>query len=57
MATQRDERVSSTDDLSTVVEVDGRYYILATSNLADERDRVLRHGESSSAVERSRSST
>jgi glycogen debranching enzyme len=52
MATQRDERVSSTDDPSTVVEIDGRYYILATSNLADESDRVLKHGESFAIFDR-----
>ncbi len=52
MATQRDERISSTDDLSTVVEIDGRYYILATSNLADESDRVLKHGESFAIFDR-----
>jgi glycogen debranching enzyme len=52
MATQRDEDISSTDDLSTVVEVDGRYYILATSNLADESDRVLKHGESFAIFDR-----
>lgn len=46
MATQRDDRISSIDDLRTVVEIEGRYYILATSNLADESDRVLKHGES-----------
>ena len=52
MATQRDERVSSIDDLRTVVEVDGRYYILATSTLADESDRVLKHGESFAIFDR-----
>ena len=52
MATQRDDRVSSTDDLSTVVEIDGRYYILATSTLADENDRVLKHGESFAIFDR-----
>src|SRR5918995_4721158 len=52
MATQRDERISSADDLSTVLEVDGRYYILATSNLADESDRVLKHGESFAIFDR-----
>src|SRR5918999_255805 len=52
MATQRDDRVSSTDDLRTVVEIDGRYYILATSTLADENDRVLKHGESFAIFDR-----
>jgi glycogen debranching enzyme len=52
MATQPDERISSTDDPSTVVEIDGRYYILATSTLADESDRVLKHGESFAIFDR-----
>ena len=49
---QRDDRIASTDDLRTVVEVDGRYYILATSTLADESDRVLKHGESFAIFDR-----
>ena len=52
MATERDERISTTDDPSTVVQIDGRYYILATSNLADESDRVLKHGESFAIFDR-----
>jgi glycogen debranching enzyme len=52
MATQRDDPIASTDDLRTVVEVDGRYYILATSTLADESDRVLKHGESFAIFDR-----
>ena len=52
MATQPDDRIASTDDPRTVVEVDGRYYILATSTLADESDRVLKHGESFAIFDR-----
>ena len=52
MATRRDDRISSTDDLRTVVEFGGRYYILATGTLADENDRVLKHGESFAIFDR-----
>ena len=52
MATQPDDRISSTDDTRTVVEVDGRYYILATSSVADEDDQVLKHGESFAIFDR-----
>ena len=52
MATRPDERLSSTDDPRTVVEIDGRYYILATSSPADENDRVLKHGESFAIFDR-----
>ena len=46
MATRRDDPISSADDTRTVVEIDGRYYILATSSTADQEDQVLKHGES-----------
>ena len=52
MATQRDESISSTDDTRTVVEIDGRYYILATSSTADQDDQVLKHGESFAIFDR-----
>ena len=52
MATQRDDRISSTDDTRTVVEIDGRYYILATSSTADQDDQVLKHGESFAIFDR-----
>src|SRR3990170_4823499 len=52
MATRPDEQFSTTDDPGTVVEVDGRYYILATSSPADESDRVLKHGESFAIFDR-----
>ena len=52
MATRPDERFSSTDDPSTVIQVDGRYYILATSAPAEEYDRVLKHGESFAIFDR-----
>jgi glycogen debranching enzyme len=52
MATRRDERISSTDDLSALADYDGRYDILATRALADETDRVLKHGESFAIFDR-----
>jgi glycogen debranching enzyme len=52
MATRPDERISATDDPRTVVEIDGRYFILATSAPADENDRVLKHGESFAIFDR-----
>jgi glycogen debranching enzyme len=52
MATQRDDPISSTDDTRTVVEIDGRYYILATSSTADQDDQVLTHGESFAIFDR-----
>jgi glycogen debranching enzyme len=52
MATRPDERISATDNSQTVVEVDGRYFILATSAPADENDRVLKHGESFAIFDR-----
>ena len=52
MATRPDEQLSTTDDPGTVVEVGGRYYILATSSPADEDDRVLKHGESFAIFDR-----
>ncbi len=35
-----------------IVEVDQQYYILATSSLADEQDRVLKHGDSFALFDR-----
>jgi glycogen debranching enzyme len=52
MATRPDEGISATDDPRTVVEIEGRYYILATSTPADENDRVLKHGESFAIFDR-----
>ena len=52
MATQPDDRIASTDDARTVVEIDGRYYILATSSTADQDDQVLKHGESFAIFDR-----
>ncbi len=52
MATRPEEHISTTDDPGTVVEVGGRYYILATSSPADEDDRVLKHGESFAIFDR-----
>ena len=52
MATQGNEGISPTDDPRTVVELDGRYYILATSSPADDSDRVLKHGESFAIFDR-----
>ena len=39
-------------DLSDIVEIDQQYYILATSSLADEQDRVLKHGDSFALFDR-----
>ncbi|MEO7295049.1 MAG: amylo-alpha-1,6-glucosidase [Candidatus Limnocylindria bacterium] len=52
MATQPNESLSSADDPRTVVEIEGRYYILATSSAADENDRVLKHGDSFAVFDR-----
>lgn len=52
MASLPNERVTPTDDPATVVEIGGRYYILATSSLADENERVLKHGESFAIFDR-----
>ncbi len=52
MATQPHERSPSSDDPGTVVEIEGRYYILATSSPADENDRVLKHGDSFAVFDR-----
>jgi glycogen debranching enzyme len=52
MATQPHERMSTADDPGTVVEIGGRYYILATSITADENDRVLKQGESFAVFDR-----
>ncbi len=46
MATQANDGTSSSDDPRTVVEIEGRYYILATSSAADVTDRVLKQGDS-----------
>jgi len=37
---------------SDIVEIDDRYYILATSSLADEQDRVLKQGETFAVFDR-----
>ena len=42
----------SPDHSRTVLEVDGRYFILATGSLADENDRVLKQGESFAVFDR-----
>jgi len=52
MATQPHERSPSSDDPGAVVEIEGRYYILATSSPADENDRVLKHGDSFAVFDR-----
>ena len=52
MATQPDEFVTPPDDPRTVVEIEGRYYILATSSPADENDAVLKHGDSFAVFDR-----
>jgi glycogen debranching enzyme len=46
MATGSNQQISVPDDPGTVVEIGGRYYILATGAIADENDRVLKQGES-----------
>ena len=52
MATEPDALEPPTDDPRTVVEIEGRYYILATSSTADENDRVLKHGDSFAVFDR-----
>lgn len=52
MATQPTEETASADDPRTVVEIEGRYYILATSSPPDDNDRVLKHGDSFAVFER-----
>lgn len=52
MATQPNESPANADDPRTVVEIEGRYYILATSSPADENDRVLKHGDSFAVFDR-----
>ena len=52
MATQPDEFASPPDDPRTVVEIEGRYYILATSSPADENAGVLKHGDSFGVFDR-----
>jgi glycogen debranching enzyme len=39
-------------DVSDIVEIDQQYYILATSSLADEQDRVLKHGDTFALFDR-----
>ena len=39
-------------DVHDIVEIDQQYYILATSSLADEQDRVLKHGDSFALFDR-----
>ncbi|HET8777797.1 MAG TPA: glycogen debranching N-terminal domain-containing protein, partial [Candidatus Limnocylindria bacterium] len=46
MATGSNQQISVPDDPGTVVEIGGRYYILATGAIADENDRVLKQAES-----------
>ena len=43
---------ASSDLPSDIVEIDDRYYILATSSLADEQDRVLKQGETFAVFDR-----
>ena len=52
MATQPDEFVSPPEDPRTVVEIEGRYYILATSSPADENAGVLKRGDSFAVFDR-----
>ena len=40
------------EDPRTVVEIEGRYYILATGSPADENDRILKHGDSFAVFDR-----
>ena len=51
MASPSNEHNSASDP-RTVLEIDGRYYILATSSPADENDRVLKQGESFAIFDR-----
>ncbi len=46
MPTGSNQRINVPDDAGTVVEIGGRYYILATGAVADENDRVLKQGQS-----------
>lgn len=50
MATQPNGAAAGDD--GGVVEIDGRYYILASRAPADENDRVLKHGESFALFDR-----
>ena len=52
MATRSNQRISVPDDPGTVVEIGGRYYILATGVTADENDRVLKQAESFAIFDR-----
>ena len=38
--------------MTDVIRVDDRYYILATSSAADDRTRVLKHGETFAVFDR-----
>ena len=46
------EHVATADDTGTVMEIGGRYYILATGAAADETDRVLKQGETFAIFDR-----
>jgi glycogen debranching enzyme len=52
MATGSSQQISVPDDPVTVVEIGGRYYILATGITADENDRVLKHAQSFAIFDR-----
>lgn len=52
MASRPPEYVATPNDSGTVVQVDGRYYILATGAAADENDRVLKQGETFAIFDR-----
>ena len=52
MATGSNQQISVPDDPGTVVEIGGRYYILATGITADENDRVLKHAQSFAIFDR-----
>ena len=52
MATQRDDRISSIDGPRTVVEIEAATTSWPRATLADESDRVLKHGESFAIFDR-----
>jgi hypothetical protein len=46
-------RVSSADDTADeIVEIGNRYYVLASSSLAEEDQRILKDGESCAHIDR-----
>ena len=51
MANPQSDPVATADDTGTVVQIGGRYYILATG-AADENDRVLKQGETFAIFDR-----